>query len=58
MHKNTKFFLGAIAVLFVLWIILRFVIGGPEDDWICQDGNWVKHGNPTAEMPKTPCEIY
>ena len=38
-----------------LWIFLRFVIGGPEDDWICVDGQWVKHGNPRAPMPTEGC---
>jgi len=48
-------------IIFVLFIIiavaafLRFVIGGPEDDWICESGQWVKHGNPSASKPTTGC---
>jgi hypothetical protein len=45
-------------ILFFLLLgvfILRFVIGGPEDDWICDKGEWVKHGNPSSEKPITPC---
>lgn len=34
---------------------LRFVIGGNEDTWICTDGQWVKHGNPSAPKPTTGC---
>ena len=26
-----------------------------EDTWICQNGEWVKHGNPSAPMPTEPC---
>jgi len=25
---------------------IRFVLGGPEDSWICENGKWVKHGQP------------
>lgn len=43
-----------ILIIFV-WAIIRFVIGGPEDDWICVDNEWVKHGVPSAPMPTEPC---
>jgi hypothetical protein len=26
-----------------------------EDAWICQDGQWVRHGNPSAAMPTSGC---
>jgi hypothetical protein len=35
--------------------ILRFIIGGDEDSWICDKGVWVKHGNPSAVMPQVEC---
>jgi putative hemolysin len=38
-----------------LVFILRFVIGGPEDNWICVNNQWVKHGNPAEAMPTTGC---
>jgi len=28
---------------------------GPEDNWFCTDGNWVKHGHPSAPMPTVYC---
>jgi hypothetical protein len=37
------------------WFILRFVVGGSEDDWICVQGQWVKHGVPSAPMPTGGC---
>ena len=40
-----------IAVIFTL----RFVAGGGEDTWICQNNVWVKHGNPSASVPTTGC---
>ena len=42
-------------MIFVVWAFIRFVIGGPEDNWICDDGQWVKHGNPSAPMPSEKC---
>ena len=34
-------------------VSLRLLSG--EDSWICQDGVWVMHGNPTKGPPSTPC---
>lgn len=38
-----------------LWLVVRFLIGGSEDTWICVDGEWLKHGVPSAPMPTEPC---
>ena len=27
-----------------------------KDSWLCQDGQWIKHGNPSAPMPETGCQ--
>lgn len=35
----------------------RLFFGGNEDSWICQNGDWVKHGNPSNSKPTTPCII-
>lgn len=42
----------AFAVLF-LWLFIR----GPEDTWICDNGQWVKHGVPSAPMPEGGCDV-
>ncbi len=39
---------GAVLAVRVFW-------GGDEDTWLCQDSNWVKHGNPSAPMPISGC---
>ncbi len=49
-----KIFLIILIVLFA-WGFLRFVIGGSEDDWMCVDGEWIKHGVPSAPMPTKQC---
>lgn len=54
MQKTLVIFVSAI-LLFALILGLRFIFGGPEDTWLCQGGQWVKHGNPAAPMPKEPC---
>lgn len=40
---------------FAVLMVLRFVVGGSEDTWICVDGQWVKHGVPYAPKPQIPC---
>lgn len=52
--KSFKIFLIILAVIFILFS-LRFIIGGSEDDWICVDQEWVKHGVPSAPKPETGC---
>ena len=45
--------LTVIIIIILLAIGLRIIRG--EDDWICQNGQWIKHGNPSAEMPTSGC---
>ncbi len=40
------------AVLLILGVV-RFWT--PEDDWICANGEWVKHGNPSIAKPSELC---
>jgi hypothetical protein len=54
MNKLVKIFL-IILVVIIVWGFMRFVIGGPEDDWICVDSGWVKHGAPATPKPETGC---
>jgi hypothetical protein len=52
-----KIFLGIILLVVVALVgllTLRF-LSGDEDTWLCQDGQWVKHGNPSASMPSSEC---
>lgn len=42
-----------IVVLIILVFGLRLFSG--EDNWICQDGQWIKHGQPSAPSPTIPC---
>lgn len=53
MNKKSYFIIGLFVVIFIAFVILQ--IRGEEDIWLCQNGQWVKHGNPQAPMPTTPC---
>ncbi|MFA6306477.1 MAG: GerMN domain-containing protein [Patescibacteria group bacterium] len=45
-----------IAVFLLAVVILGVrLLSGDEDIWLCQNGGWVKHGNPSASEPATPC---
>jgi hypothetical protein len=44
-------FLFGLAVLAIF--VIRFISG--EDGWICQKGEWVKHGNPSDSKPENDC---
>jgi len=30
-------------------------MGGPEDTWICEDGQWIRHGQPSSPPPTSGC---
>lgn len=51
MKKGLVFLL----IFLIAWLFIRFVMGGPEDDWICVEGQWVKHGSPLAPIPEVGC---
>ena len=47
-----------IILLMVIPLLTFFIfLKSNEDNWICENGQWVKHGNPTVSMPTTTCEI-
>jgi hypothetical protein len=53
-QKILLIIVGVIIILGVIILGIRF-LSGPEDDWICANGEWVKHGQPNAPMPSTFC---
>lgn len=46
-------------ILYILVLVVVIIIGvkffSPEDTWICQKGEWVRHGNPSADKPVSGC---
>lgn len=53
--KKIIFIIIALLIVMAAALVVRFIIGGPEDDWICVDGQWVEHGVPIAPMPTNGC---
>jgi hypothetical protein len=50
------FLIGFVAgVIIAILLGVRFILGGSEDTWICQDGSWIKHGNPNRPSPTSGC---
>lgn len=52
--RNMYLIFGAVAFLFLVVVSLRSFSG--EDGWICEKGNWVKHGSPNFPAPTTVCK--
>ena len=48
--KKHKFIIILLIVVFGILFFVRF--SSPEDDWICVNGEWIKHGNPKAAEPE------
>lgn len=53
MNKINIIFTIILAVLIIV-LGIRF-FSGSEDVWICQNGEWVKHGNPSTLKPTKQC---
>lgn len=55
LRRTTKTWViaGILLLLAATFFAVRLL--SAEDDWICQDGAWVRHGNPNASMPQTGC---
>ena len=51
--KHYQIIFLIILVVAVIFLSIRFFSG--EDDWICNNDEWVKHGNPSAEKPSGSC---
>jgi hypothetical protein len=51
--KNKILLIGVVAVLAIGAAL--FAARMNEDVWICQNGQWVQHGHPSAQMPTSGC---
>lgn len=47
--------LAVIGILVGAAIAITIRVASGEDDWTCQNGQWIQHGHPQTPMPKTPC---
>lgn len=44
----------SILALFLIFFSIRLFSG--EDNWMCQNGEWIKHGNPSFPAPTIECK--
>lgn len=44
-----------VILILIVFFGVRFLLGGAEDTWICEDGEWVAHGNPSTPQPIEDC---
>ncbi|MGI5827433.1 MAG: GerMN domain-containing protein [Patescibacteria group bacterium] len=54
-NKVIALFLLVILIFTGLFVSLRFIAGGKEDVWICENGQWVAHGKPSDPRPSGSC---
>ncbi|MFH0851393.1 MAG: hypothetical protein V1876_01455 [Candidatus Peregrinibacteria bacterium] len=45
----------AIIVAGMISLALWLRAASGEDSWLCVNGQWIRHGNPSASMPTVPC---
>jgi uncharacterized protein len=50
-----KKYLFVILLGFILLTVVLVFIRSDEDTWLCQNNQWVKHGNPSASRPVEGC---
>lgn len=53
-NKIIYYFLVALIIAVMTVFSLRLFSG--EDTWLCQNGQWVKHGQPSFPAPTTLCK--
>ena len=53
-NKSRYILLAIILSIFLGIFTLRLFSG--EDNWVCQNGQWIKHGNPSFAAPLTICK--
>ena len=46
--------IGLVVILLIIFSVL-ILFRANEDTWICDNGQWVKHGNPKSPMPTKKC---
>jgi uncharacterized membrane protein len=52
-EKAMKWVYAGLAIIIVGLLLVKGISG--EDDWICRNGEWIRHGNPSAAMPIGNC---
>lgn len=55
--SDKKLVYSAIILIIFLFLAVATVrLFSGEDNWICKDGQWIKHGNPSFSAPSVECK--
>jgi uncharacterized membrane protein len=54
--QNKKSFIIFIIILSIFAAIFTLRLFSGEDNWVCQNGQWVAHGHPDFSVPTVPCK--
>jgi len=52
--RNIIITIAVLSAIFISLACVRIITG--EDVWICEDGQWIKHGVPNDPMPTKSCD--
>lgn len=55
--SNKYLTIALVVILIIIVAVFGYLKFSDEDGWLCQNGQWVKHGNPSASMPTTGCGV-
>jgi len=53
--KKKLFLVLGIMAIFVFFVVAARLMSG-EDNWVCKDGAWQKHGQPSFPAPNVQCK--
>lgn len=53
-NKKKYIIFAIVLAIFIAFFSIRFFSG--EDNWVCRDGQWIKHGNPSFDAPLIECK--
>ena len=49
-------FLIIVVILSIVFGVFTIRLFSGEDNWVCKNGQWIKHGNPSFNAPKSICK--
>lgn len=56
-HLNSKkIYLTIVIAIILAAAVIGLRLFSGEDGWICQNGQWEKHGTPSSPAPQTECK--
>jgi len=56
MANKKVFYIVFIVIIVIIISIFSLRLLSGEDDWLCKNGEWVKHGNPSFPVPAIECK--